>query len=245
MALQELFSFSDLTAVGSSPQDVKSKFASIYGKQPDGISVNNETYFNAVKPAITQQYGHPCYKTVGEIQYQEGGVTSPTDSVIGTAFAVNDSDQESQIQVSVSGSWSDTTTVSYSTTVGLTFSAEISLEGIFKVGESFSIQSTIGQSSSSTQTKSATTTATVTVPPRSKKQVSLVATLQQETINFEVPITASGMFGANFPDRVNGHYFWFNDVNSLLPSVSGTAKGVIKNASAMHTTINIGEATPI
>ncbi len=51
--------------------------------------------------------------------------------------------------------------------------------------------------------------------------------------------------GANFPDRVQGHYFWFNDVGTLLPQTSGTLSGTITGTSAFNVQTNAGQAQPI
>jgi hypothetical protein len=243
--MQELFSFNDLPAVNSSPNDVRQKFNTLFGKNPDGICVNSETYYNAVTPAITQQYGHPCYKTVGQLQYSEGATGSPTSAIVGSQYAINNSSETVSISVGVTGNWNETTSWTTSTTVGLTFSEEISIEGVFKMGTSFSVSTTLGKSDSKSAGRSATTTATVPVPPKSKIKVSMVATMQQETLNFTGPIGVQGMFGANFPDRVNGHYFWFSDATSILPTVSGTLNGSISNTYAMSTQTEIGEVEPI
>src|SRR5215217_3974601 len=83
MPVQQLFSFSDLPAVKSSPAAVRQKFQDIYGENPDGISVNSETYFDAVTPAITEQYGHPCYKALGEFEFASAESRPPQDAVGG------------------------------------------------------------------------------------------------------------------------------------------------------------------
>ena len=245
MPVQQALSFNDLPALNSSPQSVKARFSQIYGKDPDGISVNSETYFNAVTPAITQQYGHPCYKTLGEITYTEAGTSTPTDAIVGSNYAVNEGNEDATITLTVTGEWSETQTYSSSVTVGMQFSMEITLEGVFKLGEQFNISTTVGQSNSQTLSKTASSSVSVTVPARSKKLITMVATLQTETMNFSAPITAQGMFGANFPDRVQGHYFWFADASQVLAATSGQLTGSIQNTAAMKTQTNIGAAEPL
>lgn len=245
MPVQQALSFNDLPALNSSPQSVREKFKNLYNKNPDGISVNSETYFDAVKPAITEQYGHPCYKTLGEFTYVEGANQPPSDAVVGTNYAVNNSDQEASISITVEGAWGQTESWSTQVTTGLSFTQEFTLEGVFKMGSSFSVTTTAGESKSTTQSKSAASTVTVKVPPHSRVRVQMVATMQKETLNFTAPITVLGMFGANFPDRVNGHYFWFNDASQVLNSTSGQIKGSIANTAALNVQTQIGKAEPI
>ncbi|HXR79193.1 MAG TPA: hypothetical protein VN737_24675 [Bryobacteraceae bacterium] len=245
MPTQQALSFNDLPALNSSPQAVRQKFQDLYSKKPDGISVNDETYFGAVTPAITQQYGHPCYKTLGEFNYVEAASKPPSDAIVGSNYATNDSDEEATITVTVEGAWSQTQSWSSESTTGLSFTEEFTIEGVFKVGTTFNVSTTVGQSKSNTVSKSASASVSVSVPAHSRKQITMVATMQQETLNFTAPISVQGMFGANFPDRVKGHYFWFNDATQLLPTTSGQIKGSISNTSALHVQTTVGKAEPV
>lgn len=245
MTIRQQLTFSDLPALDSSPSDVRKAFENKFGKNPDGIALNNETYFNAVTPAITQQYGHYCYKNLGEFNYSEGAITGDQSAVLGSNYAINNGDTEATITLQVSGSWTSSNTVSSSVTAGMSFSAEFTLEGVFKLGETFSISTTAGKSQTESKTLSQSASVSVKVPPKSKVKVSMVGTLKEETVNFSAPISVAGMFGANFPDRVNGHYFWFAASAELLPKSSGTLTGTIKHASAFDVQTEIGASEPI
>lgn len=242
---QEYLSWGDLQALNSSPSAVRDKFNSIYGENPDGIALNDSGYFNAVSPPITQQYGHYCYKTLGQITYSEGNQSSDPSAVVGSNTAYNNSDQPATISLTVSGAWTETTGWSSSITTGMTFSEEVTLEGVFKMGMSFSVSATVGQSGSSSVNKGSSATVSVTVPPKSKIQVDMVATMKTESMDFSGPIQVSGLMGANFPDRVQGHYFWFQDVGSLCPQTSGTLSGSITGTAAFDVQTNIQPAQPI
>ena len=241
---QEYLVWSDLQALQSSPSAVRDKFGSMYGKTPDGIALNDTTYYDAVTPAITQQYGHYCYKTLGEISYSEEGQQA-NQAVVGTNTAYNNSDQPASISLTVNGGWSETTGWSTSLTEGMTFSESVTLEGVFQMGMQFNVSATVGQSGSNTVNKGASATVTVTVPPKSQIKIDMVATMKTETMDFSAPIQVTGMFGANFPDRVNGHYFWFADAGSLLPQTSGTLTGKISGTAAFDVQTHINPAQPI
>jgi hypothetical protein len=242
---QQYLSFSDLPGLDSSPDAVRSKFQKIYGKKPDGIALNNETYYNAVNPPITQQYSHYCYKTLGKYEFSEMSSEPPQDAIVGSNTAYNKGDTEAEIALTVNGAWTEETSYSSSITTGMTFTEEFTIEGVFKMGMSFSVSATVGQSKTSSVQKGASSTVTIKVPPRSKVTVQMVATMKKEKMGFKVPISVSGMFGANFPDRVNGHYFWFNSASEILPKTSGAISGVIEGTAAFDVQTEIGKATPI
>ncbi|HEU4964013.1 MAG TPA: hydralysin-2 [Bacilli bacterium] len=245
MPVQEALSFNDLPALNSSPDSVRTYFANTYGETPDGISVNSETYFNAVTPAITQTYGHPCYKTLGDFTYTQQASSPPQSLVLGTNYAINNSNESAQISITVQGEWSDTQTWSSESTTGLSFTETFKIEGIFESGTSFNVSTTSGQSSSSTSTKTISSTVTVEVPPMSKKLVSIVAQMSIETVNYTAPISVQGFFGANFPDRVQDHYFWFASADQCLNSTTGTIKGSVTNSNTFNVQTEIGASEPV
>lgn len=245
MAVKEKFSFTELSALNSSPSSVQNAFTDYFGSRPDGISVNSETYYNAVKPAITEQYGHPCYKSLGEFTYEIGDGKPPQQAIVGSNYAINRSSEPAQIQLTVTGSWTDEQTWSSETTTGLTLSSKFTLEGVFESGAEFSVSTTVGEANSKSVSRSSSATVTVTVPPKSKKKVSMVGTLKQEAMKFFAPIQVQGSFGANFPNQVNGHYFWFLDANRVLNKTSGEICGVIKNTAVFDVYTDIGEAEPL
>jgi hypothetical protein len=243
--IQEYLSFSDLPGLDSSPDAVRNKFKDHFGERPDGIALNKETYYDAVKPPITEQYSHYCYKTLGQYQFTSDSSEPPQQAIVGSNTAVNQGDTEAEIQLAVTGAWSETTGWSTSITTGMSFSTEFSIEGVFKMGTSFSVSVTAGASGSKSVSRSSTATVSVKVPPRSQVKVDMVATMKKENMDFKAPISVSGMFGANFPDRVQGHYFWFLGSTEILPKNSGEITGTIEGAAAFDVHTNIGKAIPI
>ncbi|MBO9622213.1 MAG: ETX/MTX2 family pore-forming toxin [Sphingomonas sp.] len=241
---QEYLVWSDLQALSSSPSAVRDKFGAMYGETPDGIALNDTTYYNAVSPPITQQYGHYCYKTLGEISYSEEGQQAD-QAVVGSNTAFNYGDDPASISLTVNGGWAETTGWSTSVTTGMTFSESVTLEGVFQMGMQFNVSATVGQSGSTTVNKGASSTVTVTVPPKSQVRVDMVATMKTETMDFSAPIQVTGMFGANFPDRVQGHYFWFADAGTILPQTSGTLTGKINGTAAFDVQTHINPAQPL
>jgi hypothetical protein len=245
MPVQDVLKFSDLAALNSSPDSVKQKFTDIYGKAPDGIALNNETYFNAVQPPITQTYGHPCYKTLGDFTITQGGDSTPGNVIVGENEAVNQTDHDAEISLTVQGAWSEETTWSTQITAGLTFTTEFTVQGVFKAGLAFSISTTVGQSKSTTVNRTASSAVTVKVPPHSRVKVQMTATMQEQSATFSAPVTAQGTFGANFPDRVQDHYFWFVSAAQVLNATSGTLSGAIKSVAAISVRTLISDPTSL
>jgi len=245
MLIQETLSFSDLPALKSSPESVREAFNDVFGVNPGGIAVNSETYFGDVKPAITERYGHPCYKTLGEFSYTKGNGAPPSTAIVGSNVAVNHGDEEATMTLEVQGSWQSQQTWSSETTTGLTLSSKFTIEGLFESGVEFSVSTTTGESKTESETKTATATIEVKVPPRSKKKVVMVGTLKKESVNYRAPISVNGMFGATFPDRVQDHYFWFLSATKVLKKTSGEITGTIKNASIFDVHTEIGKTEPL
>jgi len=243
---KEPLKLSDLSALGSTTDKVRKAFQDLFDNvQPDGICVNKEVAFNAVQPAITEQYGHPCHKLCGPATFERIPAPRPDETILGSQFAVNESDREATITLTVSGSWERSTTWSFSGTVGLTLSASVTIKQVFEIGGEVSVSVTAGVSGTQTESRSVSTAVTVTLPARSKQRVSIVAQMQKEAVQFTIPVRVAGMFGANFPHRVQGHYFWFLDASAALPRTTGDWVGRLDNVSAFNVHARIGPIEPI
>ncbi|TKI58206.1 hydralysin-2 [Brevibacillus antibioticus] len=242
MSVQEKLLFADLPALNSSPESVRQAFKNRYGVNPDGIALNSETYFDAVEPAITERYGHPCYKTVGPFSYSNGASQPPIDEVVSSHTAVNRGKEKATLTLEVQASWMNEQSWSSESTTGLTISTSFGIEGVFQSGLEFSISTTVGESKSETESKTATATVEVTVPAKSKKKITMVGTKLKESMEFTAPIEVTGRFGANFPKKVEDHYYKFTDAALVLNKTTGEIKGTIKNTVIFDVNTEIGES---
>ncbi|MEW9501715.1 hypothetical protein [Jeotgalibacillus marinus] len=241
----ELLTFSDLQGLNSNPVSIREYFKQYYGVSPDGIAINSETYYNAVNPPITEQYGYYAYKNLGEVNYDLGEVNDIQAAIVGSNYAYNYSDEEATVSLTVNGGWTSNTTVSSSITTGLSYTSTFKLDTVFSTGVTLNASVTAGQSYTEGMSQSASSTVQVTVPPHSKKLVTMTGILKEQTMHFTVPINITGWVGANFPKRVDGHYFWFHSVDNVLDKTSGEIKGSVKNTNVLDIKTEIGESEPI
>ena len=246
--VQDQLTFDDLNGLESSAELVRQKFGSIFSETPDGIAVNSETRFGALKPAVTEQYHHPAYKVLGDITYSEGAVQDKGQIIMASNYAVNNSAETITISLNLSGGKLQSDTTSSSVTAGMTFTTEFTIEGVFKMGGAFNTSITAGKSKTETKTTDVSSSVSVPVPPKSKKKVTMVGTLKEEKVSFSAPITVSGMMGANFPNPVGGdggHYIWFDSVGNLLNKVTGSMNGQISRSMVLDVNTEVGKAEPL
>lgn len=245
-SIRELVGFSDLRALDSSPEAVRAKFKEMFENvTPDGVCVNSETAFNSVVPAITKQYNYPCYKVCGEAQFDRQTTSPPKPAIIGSHYAVNRSDQEATVSLTVTGSWTRTTSWSFAVQTGIKIAAKTTITKIFELSGEVSVSTTIGDGGSESETQSISAGVQVKLPPRSKQKIDLVAIMRMEKVRFTIPVQIDGYFGANFPRRVRRHYFWFLHANEVLPRLNGDWKGELSSTAAYDVHTEIGRVEPL
>ena len=246
MTVKELLTLSDLPSLNSSPESIRSAFKSKFDNViPAGISVNNETSLNAVEPAITERYSQYCYKTLGKFSFTKGSIASPTSVIVGKNVVINYGDEITTVTLELQGSWKNEQTWSSESVTGLPFSSKFTIEGVFESGAEFSVSTTVGESRTESESKTASTSIEVTVPPKSKRKVFMIGTLKKEFVHFSAPISVNGLFGANFPEKVKNHYYWFLDASNALNTTSGKIVGTIKRSSVFNIHTEIGQTEPL
>lgn len=244
MIIQEKLSFSDLDSLDSTPDSIISAFKDLYGLLPEGIAVNNESFPSYNKPAITEQYGHACYKMLGPLIFQNIE-ESPRDKVIlGEQFAFNPSSEEAEIVVSIKEQWANIQSWTSESTTGLTLISEFIIAGEFQSGNKFNISTFVGESNSKSTIASPSIEQSVKVPPNSKIKITMLGTLITEILHFQSIITVHGMFGASFPRMVRGHYVGFKSAGNILNKTFGIIKGYINNTVIQNIDTKIGEIEP-
>ena len=245
MSVEEPLKFSDLDDWGSSDSQVRKSFKDRFHSQPDGIALNKETKFNAVTPAITDQYKHPCKKAVGELDWDPESESTPTDVVLWTYLFVNhDTDEELIVDATQPVNWKN----SVSTTVGAGVKFATAEETSIKLfSHEWTVEVSISFEHNWSREIEAGTTVTIhtRVPPLRQRRVEVSAVLRKTTLAYSGIASVSGMFGANFPKPVEKHYFWFMDEASILPTTSKSVSGVVHGAKHFNIQVVYHNDEPI
>jgi hypothetical protein len=205
--------FDDLGAFSSSPEAVRAEFKRRYeNMEPDGISLNSETRFNAVKPAITEQYGYWCDKVLGPVVFASN-LLPPSSELLASEIVQNTTNSEIEVEVTITGRWKE---LEMFLLMGMNWSRSITLTGQYHDGIAFNENIPVNQRRVREPERASTTRVKVKVPPRSRVTVKMIGERRTERLTSRPTVTLEGWFGANFPHRVRGHYFWFESAASFV-----------------------------
>ena len=222
--IREKLSLEDLRAVDSDIHKVRARFAELYDNVlPDGFCVNSEGAFDVFRPLQSENYQLFCYKNSGTPIFEKQHPAAKSPLTLGSNTAVNRSNQEATVSLSVTGTWTKAITWKWEHTSGIKLNAKVSLKKLFEIGGEVNMSFTVGVGGSESETHAVSGSVTVKLPPHSRQTVSLLATTTQETVKFTIPvwIEQTGFFCANFPHPVRGHYFWLQTAYNLLPRLHG------------------------
>lgn len=250
MAAEPLL-FSDLQGLGSSVDSVTKKIEKKFNATPDGFCINDNgtsgAYLYENGTTVCTNYGWWCNKTAGEVTYQDGGTNKGSSTVLGTQIVENASDEEVTQTVTVTGVKTSSTTISSSITTGLELKASFTVTGVFETGVGFNMSTTVGNSQEDSNQWRVGETVTVKVPPNSKVELEIAGTIATSTVGFSFPVelTEGCYFGANFPHRVNDHYFLHVKGKDVLKHTHGTVTGTLTNVTQIDIKAKVSEATPL
>ena len=246
--IREKLSLEDLSAVDSDINKVRARFAELYDNVlPDGFCVNSEGAFDVFRPLQSENYQLFCYKNSATPKFETHSPAKKTPLILGSNSAVNRSNQEATVSLSVTGSWTRAITWKFESSLGMKLNAKVSFLKFFEIGGEVNASITVGVGGSESETHTVSGSVTVKLPPHSKQTVSLLATTTRETAKFTIPvwIEKNGFFCANFPHPVRGHYFWFQTAYNLLPRLNGDWVGELRLNSVVDIYTEIGEIVPI
>lgn len=216
--ITERLSFGQLNSLGFNEYRLRDRFKDIYGKHPDGIAINSENRFSGINPTITDQYSHFAYiHTATPTITILNENTEHTEIVYDHIFYnySNQTDTHTIVRSynrGTSTNWSVTESIDVS--IGGKVGIPLLTEGSIEI--SVGVSTTQGGSQSNTVTDQIRST--ITIPPYSKRRILMIEQSSYAKVKYDIPVYTSGYIGANFRRRVNGHYFWFNDINALIGS---------------------------
>lgn len=229
MIIQEKLSFSDLDSLDSTTDSIMDAFKDLYGILPDEIAVNNETFPIHNNPAITERYGHACYKMLGPFIFRDLEEPSINEITLKEQFVYNPNNEEKEVVVTIKEQWANIQSWTSKSITGLTLKSDLIIAGKFQSGNEFNISTFVGESNSKSIHISPSIEHSIKVPPNSKIKIAMIGTLITEVLHFQSIITVQGMLGACFPRMVRGHYVGFKSAGHILNKTFGVIEGSINN----------------
>ena len=203
----------DLLALKTSKNDVLEMFRSRFGEKPKAVYLNED---------ICIQYGHLCHNVLGEVSYETRSI-KPITNVAKSNKIYNDSGNKVDVNVILKASEYKSASVTITESSSLSFGSKITIGskdlGIAaEFSTQFTVENSVGSTSSSSTAVEVGDNIVVHLEPNSKAQVELDVQWTQMKEKFTIPLTVSGMVGADFGHQVEGHYFWFLVLPSTLHS---------------------------
>jgi len=231
--IQQAFTKADMEWFDTYPAHIESSVAArMGGNKPVGWCVNNEGHGN--HNGICMNYGWRSYKILGEqknyVKKKNIGATVGQFEVTNCNTKEVTFNHNFAIEVGTSAETSLQVTAGMSVTqsVGLSFEVvEASVE------TSFSMEASVGHTSSYSDTKTQSVSLSTPIPAGATIKVDFLGTQYEGTIDYEIPVSATGYIGLNMGKRVDGHYYWAHPLVWHLKKPSGNKMyGTLKLSSA-------------
>lgn len=216
--IQQKLTFQNLSDMGFSHNRLKNLVTDYFDRSPDGISINGERIYSApMNPTITEEYGHNAYIETGEPTVTFTSGYHNLNVVYDYTFH-NYSGQEDSHTISRSYQKGRTTSWSSTTSVNVSVAGTVGLKGIADITVEVGVGSSATNGGSESEVITTTVSSTINVPPHSKRRVIFIEKVKEDDYQYRIPVSVSGRFGANFEDKLNGHYYWFASIRQLLGS---------------------------
>ena len=203
-----LTTWDDLKTVGITTDILRDGYQRIFGVRPNNQHMND---------AFTHKNGWYSYNRRGPIKVVNIE-ERPKTSIAVERYITNDDDAEITYNVDLTATVTDSATATVTSRSQISTTASVSAD--FKslglglnaeLSTAFTFANEVG--SSKTKYQKIIVGAKnypVTIPPHSKKNVSLVLSWISKTADWEIPITIDpmGLTGVDFHRQVNGHFYW-------------------------------------
>jgi len=217
----------DMTKAGLT-QKVQNYCAQIFGTQPDAVHVNQP-----------DGYGYNMCLTPGKPLIDFNWVPVGEVSITGTSSFKNSGTYPVDHTFTLSGNYGEAVTVATTNSVDISADVEYGIDFIIDASLTFqgtySFQHTLEKSSS--YTLGFQNTDTATVPPSCTAYDKMVATMIQYGGYVTTNVCLDGYARCQFGNPVQGHYYWYIDVNEMGLSDSDkcwTQSGKITGSSAVN-----------
>lgn len=212
----------DLLAAGMTKENVFDMFKKAFGQRPKQVYLNE---------GICVEFQHYCNNYQGEFSYGDRNMV-PATRVATTKTLENNTDSTvtmtAQLDTEQSKSASVTVTESSSVSFGNSITVGSETLGISsEISFNFTFENSVGSTKTTSETVKVSDQLSLDVKPHSKFDVDLETSWMNLNETFSVPIVISGAVGADFGERVEGHYYWFM---GLPDNLQGTIHGNVNAA---------------
>lgn len=232
--LERKLTFKDLSDLGFSEHRLRSMIKDIKKVDPEGLAINSENRFSGVTPTTIERYSqYMAYVKTGKPKITIVDNETIPSKILFTTTVYNDTDSPSKQYIK------RTITTGTTTEWNVTSSAKIGIEGkigiplIAETSINVELGLTAGGGGSRSRTESNEIQAEFEVPPHHKMKVVVLNAEQNSTVKYEIPFHISGYIGTNYTHKVDGHWFWFYHLPTLLGSESKPLeKGVVTSNKA-------------
>ena len=221
-----LTTWDDMIECGMPRGKVEDKYKEWAGVKPDAVHLNDE---------FCENYGWRSYNLLGKVKYYDVSIV-PKTRVTGERILENLTSEpyttEVEISITMTESACTTVTSASSVSVGTQItlgSADLGIGSQFS--QDFTFSNEVGSSSCQSIEVRVTDKVSITVPPGAKYIAFLEVQWTQLEEQWEIPvkIDPSGLTGAQFPRKVEGHYYWGVSHNSFFtPPFQSQIQGKLK-----------------
>ncbi|WP_338812976.1 hypothetical protein V9L05_16750 [Bernardetia sp. Wsw4-3y2] len=236
--------FQDLNNLGYNEWKLRDLVKNQFGHNPDGLSLNSERKFSAPNPTITDRYSHPARMNTGTPNVTTTGQQIGARDLIAVVTLSNYSNQTDNMSFTRTHTSGTTKSWSISQSVSVTIGGKVGIPLISEGSVEVAVGLSASQGSEVTNTISNSVTVSGDVPPNSQRTFYLYAREQEVTASYVLPVYLTGHLGANFGKRVNGHYFWFPTVSSLVGG-SRQQIGTVSSRKVLRFEATAGAATSL
>lgn len=200
-----LTTWDDMIACDMPSAKVTNAYKKKFGLNPGKVHLNDE---------FCKTYGWLSYNLLGKVKYYNEPPVQKS-SLSGERFLENKTSQPftTEVQLSTTRTNSATATVTNASSVSVGSQITIGSEALgidTQFSQHFTFSNEVGSSSTQSTEVTVSDKVTVTVPPGARFRVFLEVLWTQEDKEWEIPVKIDpyGLTGAQFPRRVDGHYYW-------------------------------------
>lgn len=188
------------------------------GIRPEGICINDfKTVSSYNGFLLSDRYGWYTYIKTEEPKILKQTIDTLWDNELASTWAINTSyTQADRANLNYTFTKSETAYWENMGSLAVCVGGEVGIPFVAKGKVDITLGYTHVEGRSKTTSESFGYTYWVELPIRTKRQIIIKKKKIVKTLECEIPVSISGLAGANYSRRVDGHYFWGLPANILL-----------------------------